>query len=200
MSEIAVPDSEGLILDALQLRTPSQVNRSAWTGGRKVVGLPGAEVWTGKASIDLTATEADERAWRAFLFSLRGPENWFKVLLPCTTHNGSKPTVASGSADGYTLPLTGIAVSTTILVAGQFMTVPLPSGRNRAVMLTADLTGDGSGNATAAFVPALTEAPTLAATVETKDPFVPMSLVGDTHGFSYAQGVGSSSFDVEEAR
>ena len=63
------------------------------------------------------------------------------------------------------------------------MTVPLPSGAYRVVCLTADLTSDGSGNATAAFVPALGEIPTLAATVETKDPFLPLALVNPEQGF-----------------
>lgn len=200
MAEITVPNVEDITLDALELSAPSQVNRSAWTGGRKVVGLPGAEMWTGKVSIGPLATENEERPWRAFLFALRGPQNWFRLLLPCQAHSGNRPTVASGASNGYTLPLTGMTVSSTILPAGSHMTVPLPSGRKRTVVLTAALVANGSGNGTATFVPALTEVPTLAATVETKDPYIALSAVDPKQGFVYAGGVASTGFDVEEAR
>lgn len=200
MSEITVPDPDNLLLDSLSLSAPAQVNRSAWTGTRKVVGMPGVELWQGKATIDTIATEEEERPWRAFLFGLRGPVNWFKWLLPCNTHIGPKPTVAAGASDGYTLPLTGMQPNARILRAGQFMTVPLPSGHNRTVCLTNDLRTDASGNATATFEPALGETPVEGATVETVDPFIPMSPVEPTQGLGSADGVSGASFDVEEAR
>lgn len=200
MSEVAVPDYDDLILSGLDLSAPAQVNRSVWTGSRKVVGLPGAEVWRGKAAIDGQATEEAERPWRAFLWSLGGPENWFRWPLPCNQHIGPKPLVHAASEDGYTLPLDGMQPSTTILFAGQFMTVPLPSGRYRAVCLTEDLVTNGSGQATATFRPALTEVPADNAEVETARPFVPMSPVSPTQGFAMDSGVSAASFDVEEAR
>ena len=193
MSEIAIPDPDELILGDLRLRAPAQVNRSTWSGRRKVVGLSGTEVWTGQAGIDLITTEEEERPWRAFLFSLKGPVNWFRWPLPCGSHIGPKPTVAAGASNGYTLPLTGM------LRAGQFMTVPLPSGHARAVCLVSDLRADATGNATAQFEPALNEIPAEGATVETVDPYIPMSLVDPTQGFGLANGVSGTSFDVEEA-
>jgi hypothetical protein len=199
MTEITIPNKDDLLLTSRRLRTPAQVNRSVWTGRRKVVGLAGSEVWTGQAIIDVLATEEQERPWRAFLMALRGPVNWFRWTLPCNTHIGPKPTVASGAGDGYTLPLTGGAANARILRAGQFMTVPLPSGHARAVCLTADLRFDASGNATAQFEPALNETPTLGVTVETTDPYIPMSLVDDEQGFDEVDGVSGASFAVEEA-
>ena len=199
MTEITVPDPDNLLLDSLTLSSPAQVNRSVWTGRRKVVGMPGTETWRGKATIDSIATEDEERGWRAFLFGLKGPVNWFRWPLPCQSHIGPKPTVDAGASDGYALPLTGMQPNTRILKAGQFMTVPLPSGHARAVCLTADLRADGTGAATAAFTPELTETPTLGATVETTDPYVPMSPVAAEQGFALSQGVSGASFDVEEA-
>jgi hypothetical protein len=199
MSEITVPDAEALILHRLTLNAPAQVNRSRWTGRRKVVGLAGCETWRGRATIDVLATEAEERPWRAFLFDLQGPVNWFRWPLPCNRHIGPKPTVAAGAGSGYTLPLTGMQPSTRILARGQFMTVPLPSGHYRAVCLSADLVSDGSGNATATFKPALNEVPTLGATIETGSPFVPMSPVETELGLDSDNGVSGASFDVEEA-
>lgn len=200
MSEIAVPSADGITLDQLTLTAPAQLNRSGWTGKRKVVGLPGIELWRGKATIDLLTTENEEQPWRGFLFALRGQANWFKYILPCNTHAGSRPVVGSSPGNGYTMPLSGMAVSQTILSAGQFMTVPLPSGYNRPVCLTAPLVSDGSGNGTATFEPALGETPTVGATVETIDPYVRMAASGSTQGFSLSEGVSGSSFDVEEAR
>jgi hypothetical protein len=199
MAEITVPDADELLLDRLELRTPTQVNRSVWTGRRKVVGLAGTEVWTGSVSIADINTEEMEREWRAFLFALGGPENSFRWLLPCTSHIGPKPTVAAGADAGYSLPLTGMQPNARILRAGQFMTVPLPSGHSRAVCLTADLRTDASGDATAQFRPALNEIPALGTTVETVDPFIPMSPTTGLSGLSSSEGIAGTSFEVEEA-
>lgn len=193
MSEITVPDSTALLVDNLNLYTPAQINRSAWTGARKVVGLPGAELWSARCTIDLLATETEEQAWRAFLFALRGPANWFRMPVACSSYTGSNPTVAS-AATAYALPLTGIAVG---LKAGSFLSVPLPSGRIRTVVLTADL---ASGSNTAAIVPALTEVPTTGVSVEVKNPIIAMSLRESLVGFSSANGVTTATFDVEETR
>jgi hypothetical protein len=199
MSEITVPLPDDLLLDRLELSSPSQVNRSTWTGRRKVIGLPGVERWQGAVSLNSIATEAQERQWRAFLFALKGPQNWFRWPLPCNEHPGSKPTVASSASNAYILPLTGMTPGATILRAGQFMTVPLPSGHFRAVCLTADLVANGSGNANAVFEPALNEMPTLGATVETLTPFVAMAPVDSVIGLATSQGVSGTSFAVEES-
>lgn len=200
MAEITVPDPDELILSNLDLATPTQVNRSAWVGTRKILGLPGPAAWQGTVAIDTITTEEAERPWRAFLFDLEGPVNHFRWPLPCNTHIGPKPLVGAGATDGKTLPLTGMQPSTTILRAGQFMTVPLPSGHHRAVVLTAPLVTDASGNATATYKPALNEVPVEGATVETAYPFIPMSPVEGTMGLATAEGVSGTSFDVEEAR
>lgn len=199
MSEVTVPSPGDLLLDRLELSSPTQVNRSTWTGRRKVIGLPGVERWQGAVSIADIATETEERQWRAFLFALKGPANWFRLPLPCNQHPGGRPTVAAGTTNGYTLPLAGMAANTTILRAGQFMTVPLPSGHFRAVCLKADLVSNGSGTGTASFEPALNETPTLGATVETLNPFIPMAPVEPVLGLSMSQGVSGTSLDVEES-
>lgn len=200
MSEITVPDDAELLKKGLRLISPQQLNVSAWTGNAKTIGQPGIEMWSGMVSLEQIATESEERQWRAFLFALGGPENWFRWMLPCQTHDGSKPMVGSGASNGYTLPLSGLAVSSTILAAGQFMTVPLPSGKYRTVCLTSPLVSDGSGLATASFRPALPETPTSGVTVETLDPFIPMRPVGDTLGLDTDQGLSGTAFDVREYR
>lgn len=199
MAEITVPLPDELLLDSLNLSTPSQVNRSTWTGRRKVIGLSGAAVWQGTVSIGSIATEEDERQWRAFLFSLEGPQNSFRWPLPRNSHIGLKPLVNSATGSSTTLPLDGMQANTRILRAGQFMSVPLPSGHVRAVCLTADLITNGSGQATAAFKPALNEVPANNATVETVAPYIPMAPVGSVIGLATQQGISAASFEVEEA-
>ncbi|WP_310533121.1 hypothetical protein [Novosphingobium sp.] len=200
MSEITVPDYDGLIIDGLSLLAPAQVNRSIWTGRRKVVGLAGTELWRGKLRFDDITTEQEERPWRAFLFGLRGPANWFRWYLPCNRHIGPMPTVAAGATAGaYTVPLAGMLANAIILRAGQFMTVPMPSGTYRAVCLMADLVADGTGEAVATFEPALPEAPTLGATVETGAPWIAFALTNPEQGFGFDGGVSTASFDVEES-
>ena len=199
MTEITVPVPDDLLRNQLELTSPSQVNRSTWTGRRKVIGLAGVERWQGSVSIGTIATEEEERPWRAFLFALKGPQNWFRWPLPCNQHVGSKPSVSSGATNAYILPLTGMQANTTILKAGQFMTVPLPSGHFRAVCLTSDLVANGSGQANAVFEPALNETPTQGATVETLDPFVAMAPTDSVIGLATSQGVSGTSFDVEES-
>lgn len=199
MSEITVPVPVDLLKTDLRLNTPQQVNRSGWTGRRKVVGLPGTETWRGTVAIADIATELEERAWRAFLFGLAGPENWFRWDLPCQTHIGPKPQVNAATGSGYSLPLKSMAPNAMILRAGQYMTVPLPSGHQRTVCLTADLVTNGSGNATAQFRPALNEVPANNATVETSQPFIPMSPVSTDMGLATEEGVSFTSFEVEES-
>lgn len=199
MSEITVPDPDELILSGPKLSTPSQVNRSTWTGRRKVVGLAGAAVWQGNFAIADIATEEAERPWRAFLFGLEGPQNWFRFPLPRNYHIGPKPRVNAATEAGNTLPLDGMQPSTLILPAGSFMSVPLPSGHTRAVCLTADLRTNASGQATATFKPELGEVPADNAVVETAEPFIPMSPTITTIGLDISDGVSGIAFEVEEA-
>lgn len=199
MTEITVPVPADLLIDQIDLSSPAQVNRSTWTGRRKVIGLAGVETWRGAVSIPPIATEEQERQWRAFLFALGGPQNWFRARLPCNVHLGNRPTVASGASAAYSIPLTGMQPSTTILRAGQYMTVPLPSGHFRAVCLTANLVSNGSGNGTAVFRPALNEVPATGATVETLNPFIAAAPTESVIGLATSQGVTGASFAFEEA-
>jgi hypothetical protein len=197
--EIIIPDYDDLQVLELDFDEPAQVNRSAWTGTRKAVGLPGASLWTGRIAVENIATELSERPWRAFLTKIRGVQNWFKIYLPCQTHIGPAPTVASGAGNGYTLPLTGMTPSTTILEAGQHMSVPLPSGHVRTVRLTDDLVTNGSGNATAQFGPALNEIPTTGVTVETANPYVRMAATTPRNPLPQNNGISGFVLDVEES-
>lgn len=200
MIEIVVPDYDEFQILTLDFDEPAQVNRSLWTAGRKVVGLPGGSYWRGNVAVENIATEQEERQWRAFLAQLRGVQNWFKAYLPCQSHIGPAPSVDTGAGNGYTLPLTGMTPSTLILEAGQHLTVPMPSGHNRAVRLTADLVTDAAGKAVAQIAPALNEVPILGAVVESANPFVPVAATETRLSLPQSNSVSGFSFDVEESQ
>lgn len=195
MAEITVPDQSLFVDKQWSLDIPAQQNRSGWTGRSKVVGLPGAETWRVTGRVRFRPTERMQRPWRAFFLALRGIQNTFRIRAACQTHIGPPPVVDAGAGDAYTLPLKGMAVSTTILEAGQWMTVPLPSGYARLVCLTADLITDASGEATAQFEPALGEAPAEDAVVETAEPY---TLVRQANPSAAWQG-GDFRFEAVEA-
>lgn len=199
MTEITLPDASELLVSGPKLSSPAQVNRSVWTGRRKVVGLAGTQTWRASVAIADIATEDAERPWRAFLFALEGPQNHFRLPLPCNCHIGPKPVVNAATDAGNTLPLDGMQPDTLILLAGSYITVPLPSGHARAVCLTADLRTNSSGQATAAFKPELGEVPADNAVIESTDPYIPMAPVEALMGFDTDQGVSGTAFEVEEA-
>lgn len=199
MALLEIPDPEALILNSLTLDVPDQQNRSIWTRRRKIVGLPGAEMWMASFAIEPLATEDDERPWRAFLFNLRGRQNHFNYPLPRQRHVGGKPLVNAASTSGYTLPIDGMEPSTRILSAGHYMTVPLPSGHNRLVMLAADLITDSGGAATAQLNIELGEIPANNAVVETGDPFIPVCNADPRVTINWEQAVAGIGFNLEEA-
>lgn len=199
MATLTIPDPDALIMLGLTPVVPDQANRSIWTSRTQVVGQPGAETWSIKAAIEPLSTEDEERPWRAFLMGLRGRQNTFNFPLPCQHHIGGKPRVNGATGSGYELPLDGLQPSTRILSAGHFLTVPLPSGHNRCVMLMEDLIADASGEATAVLNFELGEVPDDDAEVETYIPFIPVRSVNGGIGMTWENAVAGASLDLEEA-
>lgn len=200
MVTISVPAGADCSDVEWSLDTPAQVNRSAWSGARKVIGLPGAERWFATSALTPVSTETDERPLRAFILACRGPANTFRLPAACSQRSGTNPTVRTGANAGRTLPLQGLPPSTTVLVAGQFMTVPLPSGHERLVCLTADLASNGAGQGTATFSPMLGEVPTAGATVETIAPWALMALTNSRQGWKTEGGQTAFMIEAEEAK
>lgn len=199
MALISIPDPDALILLSIEDSVPDQLNRSVWTSRSQVVGLPGAEMWFIKAALEPISTETDERPWRAFAFGLKGRQNRFHFPVACQRHIGGKPLVDIGATDGYSLPLKGMAASTRILFAGQYLTVPLPSGHFRLVCLTEDIFTDAAGKATAQFNFELGEVPALDTVIESANPFVPVRSSSNRGAFTYDNAISGRAFELEEA-
>lgn len=198
MALLELPDTEALTLASITPDVPDQLNRSIWSRKGKVVGLPGAEVWRLAATVGPIATEMEERPWRAFLHGLKGRQNHFHYPVACQRHVGPMPLVNAASSAGYSLPLDGMQSSTRILSAGQYLTVPLPSGHFRLVMLMADLITNSSGEATASLNIALGEIPADNAAVETAYPYVPVICTDGNPSLVYDEAVSSASLSLEE--
>lgn len=200
MALLEIPDPEALILTGIRPDVPDQLNRSIWSRKGKIIGLPGAEVWILSAIVGPLATEMEERPWRAFLHGLRGRQDHFNYVVACQRHAGAMPLVNSAADAGYTLPLDGMEPNTRILQAGQYLTVPLPSGHKRLLMLKADLITNGSGEATAILNLALGEVPTNNAQVETAFPYVPVICTNGNPELVYdpQNATSSASLALEE--
>lgn len=199
MAKIYVPDDRKLIVGKVGLYAPAQTNRSIWTGRSQTVGLPGAEIWSFNATIETLTTEAEERPWRGFLFRLGGGKNSFDLRLCKQCHIGPKPVIGAAATAGYEVPLTGMTPNLSILEAGQYITVPLPSGHHRLAMLTDALRSDASGNALAKINVGLGEIPFLGAAVETSEPYCPVKAFDPNPELTYEGSTSTASLELMEA-
>ena len=201
MATIPVPDYFPQTLISWRAPAlPAQVNRSAWTGKSKVVGLPGTAVWA--ATITFPQMELEQgRIVRAFMLSLNGPVNNFRLESgePQQTE-AANPTVRSGTVTATTLPLQGLPNSAAVLSIGMMITIPLPSGRVHFATLTAPLNSNGSGQGTATFMPELDEAPVLGATVEIRNPYALMRLQSGAGWDFDVRHLMQFGLEVEEAK
>jgi hypothetical protein len=185
----------------VRLREPAQENMSKWTGASKIIGLPGAASWLVSGNFTAISDEAKARPWRAFFVALRGKRNSFRVRAGIEQQTmAANPTVRAGGNAGLTVPLQGMPVSQTVLLAGHLMTVPLPSGHERLVCLLADLVSDAAGNAVASFAPELGEVPQLGATVEIQWPHMLVRMASDTNGWDFSERIKQGfAIDAKEA-
>lgn len=168
----------------------AQVNRSGWTNTTKTIGLPGAAFWTVSGSFRLLIGEDRAKPWRGFFVSLNGPVHRFPVVAieNARQTSAANPTVGNGAGSGNTLPLQGLPAGQTVLVAGDLMTVFLPSGHRRLVCLTKPLVANGDGLGTAVFGPELGEVPAVGAAVEIRRPYAVVALTSEPPGWDVDPG------------
>lgn len=200
MAEVAFPTVANLVEVAWDIDVPMQRNVSGWTGTSKGVGLPGSTSWFATVRPHDVGDLDDKRALRLFLGQMKGQANWTRVPAPVPQQTAASNPVtrSAGRTAGFTVPLEGLPASATVLKAGDFITVPLPSGHFRMAMLTADLNSNGAGQGTATFDRELREVPAAAAPVEIREPFSAMRLSRSRNGWTDAYAVASYSFELEE--
>lgn len=171
------------------LSRPAQVNRSAYTGARSVAANPWHGKWSFKVQLAPIVGEANFLPVRAFLASLRGAVNTFRM--PATEGSqaafGAATVLSSVAQGAVAMTVAGAAVQ-----AGQMITV----NDQLLLILTSAVSGS---NRAITFEPALRAAATAGTAVNAAAPTCLVALSGPDVGWSVDQGqLYNVSFDVEE--
>jgi hypothetical protein len=177
-----------------RLVMPSQTNVSEWTGRRQTI-ASGRGWWECQLSLPPIVGTANVNAWRAFIAKARGGANDFQIPVDPTAQAPNITTTAVGSLSlnfttnlyqtfsptplvngsgqtGRTLSTTGWPVSSTVLQAGQFVTI-----NDQLLQLTENVVSNASGIATLTFEPPVRVSPANNAPVEYENPYCLMYFV-----------------------
>lgn len=179
----------------------NQVNRSRWTGARKVLRLPGAGIWRVSAALKPISTEAEAWPWKAFLSVLEGEANTFPMPFACEQYPADGVTVKSGGVQGAAgaVRLQGIDPAGQLaLRAGQGMTFEYPNGKRQLVVLTQPLVADSNGEAVAFFRSNMRQDAPPGTRVEVRNPYAEMSMASPVP-IVENEGIYTVAFDAEEA-
>lgn len=196
MSLIDFPSIPKIQSMTWRLVQPTQVNISGWTGGRQAL-ASNRGWWEATANIPPIVGERNFLEWRRFLAQSRGMANTFKV--PFVTENqsvysGLTPRVNGAGQTGRTIATDGWRANSTVLRAGQAVNIG-----DQLVVLTADVTANGSGEASIEI-----EVPVRAATTDNtlityQRPYCVMYLTEEPR-YSVAPGmVFDLALDLREA-
>lgn len=188
---VPLPDLPGLFATVeWTLVIPQQSNRSEFTGRVQVIGMPGAEHWRVKATVLPHASEAEQRAWRAFLIACRGAENTFHMpTLPLWPAPPTEPTVTAKVTGNRAVTLSSVAG----LEPGMEATIEQANGYFRKVTIV------GIDGSNAHFEPYLTGDPEIDATFNIAAPFCVMRMVSNEPGWQRDARVAGASFEAVEA-
>ena len=166
----STPKPQGM---SWRLVMPAQTNVSDWTGRRQTI-ASGRGWWECQVTFPPIVGTTNINSWRAFIAKSRGKANDFQVPVDPTAQSSASatPLVNGASQTGRTLSTDGWPVSSTVLVAGQYVTI-----NNQLLQLTENVTSNGSGVATLTFEPPVRTAPSDNAAIEFKNPYCLMYLV-----------------------
>ena len=156
-----------------RLVLPAQTNVSDWTGRRQTI-ASGRGWWEAQVTFPPIVGTTNINAWRAFIAKSRGAANDFQVKVDPTAQSSSTatPLVNGAGQTGRTLNTDGWPTSTTVLQAGQYVTI-----NNQLLQLTENVTSNGSGVAVLTFEPPVRVSPADNAAIEYKNPYCLMYLV-----------------------
>lgn len=156
-----------------RLVMPAQTNVSDWTGRRQTI-ASGRGWWECQLSLPPIVGTANVNAWRSFIAKSRGRANDFQIPVDTTAQSAASatPLVNGAGQTGRTLATDGWPLSSTVLVAGQFVTI-----NNQLLQLTENVTSNGSGVATLTFEPPIRTSPADNAAIEYKNPYCLMYFV-----------------------
>lgn len=188
----STPEPQGM---AWRLLMPAQTNISDWTGRRQTV-ASGRGWWECQITFPPIVGTTNINAWRSFIAKSRGSANDFQVPVDPIAQSTSTatPLVNGAGQTGRTLNTDGWPLSTTVLQAGQYVTI-----NNQLLQLTENVTSNGSGVATLTFEPPIRTAPADNAAIEYKNPFCLMYLVEEPTLSVEAGYVYSLSLNLRES-
>lgn len=195
MATITFPSTPKAQSMAWRLVMPSQTNISQWTGERQTVSS-NRGWWECDFSLPPLAGSTRVNPWRSFIAKARGQANDFQVPIDPTAQSALSNTVSSNGTNqtGRSIATDGWPNSTTVLLAGQFVTI-----NNQLLQLTADVTSNSSGQATLSVEPPVRVAVADNTVVEYKNPYCLMYMV-DTPSLSVEPGyVYNLSFQLRES-
>lgn len=187
----STPKPQGM---SWRLVMPAQTNVSDWTGKRQTM-ASGRGWWESQITFPPIVGTANVNAWRSFLAKSRGTANDFRVPVDPTaqapvisvndvgslnlnfTTNlyqtfGATPLVNGAGQTGRTLNTVGFPPSTTVLQAGQFVTI-----NDQLLQLTENVTSNAFGVAVLTFEPPIRVSPANNAPIEYVNPYCLMYLV-----------------------
>lgn len=195
MTTIAFPSSPAPATMSWRLVQPAQQNISLWTGARQV--LPSGRGWW-ECSITLPPIigESSVNIWRSFIAKARGSANDFQVPVNEIAQSSltATPLINGANQSGRSLVTDGWPISTTVLYAGQFVTIG-----GQLLQLTDDIVSNSSGQATINFEPAIRVKPSDNDEIEFKAPYALMYFTEDP-SYSVEPGlVYSLSFNLRES-
>lgn len=173
MTTITFPSTPKPQSMSWRLVQPAQANMSSWTGKRQVI-ASNRGWWECELSLPPIVGTTNVNTWRSFLALSQGSVNDFQVPVDPTAQSALANTarVNGASQTGRSLATDGWPNSTTVLQAGQYITID-----NQLLQLTAAVTSNGSGQATISFEPPIRVSPADNAVIEYKNPYCLMYLV-----------------------
>ena len=172
MTTITLPSTPKPQTMSWRLLMPTQANVSSWTGKRQVV-ASGRGWWECDFNLPPIVGSANINAWRAFVALARGTANDFYIPVDPTAQSALSNTVRTNGTDqtGRAIATDGWPNSTTVLQAGQFVTI-----NDQLLQVTSDVTSNGSGQATIAVEPPVRQPVADNSAVEYKNPFCKMYM------------------------
>jgi len=172
MTTITLPSTPKPQTMSWRLLMPTQANVSSWTGKRQVV-ASGRGWWECDFNLPPIVGSTNINAWRAFVALARGTANDFYIPVDPTAQSALSNTVRTNGTDqtGRAIATDGWPNSTTVLQAGQFVTI-----NDQLLQVTSDVTSNGSGQATIAVEPPVRQPVADNSVVEYKNPFCKMYM------------------------
>jgi len=172
MTTITFPSTPKIQTMSWRLVQPAQNNISGWTGKRQVI-ASGRGWWECEINMPPIVGTANVNAWRAFLAKTQGSVNDFQIPVDPTAQSALSNTVQTNGSNqtGRSIATDGWPNSTTALTAGQYVTI-----NNQLLQLTADVTSNGSGQATLSVEPPVRQPVADNSAVEYKNPYCLMYL------------------------